>query len=131
MIEHGNRVYQFVAGDQSHPDTDKIYAKLEEVMQKIHEAGLVRQTEFVLHDVKEDVKVDMINKHSEKLALAFGLLVVRNDMPLTIIKNLRICGDCHSVMKLVSSIEKRTIIVRDPKRFHHFTNGICSCKDYW
>lgn len=105
--------------------------QLEEVIQKICEAGLVRQTEFVLHDVEEDVKVDMINKHSEKLALAFGLLVTSNDMPITIIKNLRICGDCHSVMKLVSSIEKRTIIVRDPKRFHHFSNGICSCKDYW
>ncbi|KMS95874.1 hypothetical protein BVRB_004140 [Beta vulgaris subsp. vulgaris] len=131
QIEHGNKVYQFVVGDKSHPCSDKIYAKLEEIIRKVHEAGLVRQTEFILHDVEEDVKLDMINKHSEKLALAFGLLVTNTSMPITIIKNLRICGDCHSVMKLVSLIEKCTIIVRDPKRFHHFANGTCSCKDYW
>ncbi|KAL2895295.1 hypothetical protein RDABS01_011204 [Bienertia sinuspersici] len=131
LIEHENVVYRFLVGDQSHPNSDMIYEKLEEIIRKIHEAGLVRQTEFILHDVEEEVKVDMINKHSEKLALAFGLLVTNTSLPITIIKNLRICGDCHSVMKLVSLIEKRTIIVRDPKRFHHFSNGICSCKDYW
>ncbi|XP_021737063.1 pentatricopeptide repeat-containing protein At5g40410, mitochondrial-like [Chenopodium quinoa] len=131
LIEHGNRVYQFVVGDQSHPNSDKIYAKLEEIVRKVHEAGLVRQTEFILHDVEEEVKIDMINKHSEKLALAFGLLVTNTSIPITIIKNLRICGDCHSVMKFVSLSEKRTIIVRDPKRFHHFADGMCSCKDYW
>ncbi|KNA09882.1 hypothetical protein SOVF_149460, partial [Spinacia oleracea] len=131
LIEHGNRVYQFTVGDQSHPDSDKIYAKLEEIVKKIDEAGLARQTEFILHDVAEEIKLDMINKHSEKLALAFGLLVTTTSMPITIIKNLRICGDCHSVMKVVSLIEKRIIIVRDSKRFHHFANGICSCKDYW
>ncbi|CAO2833775.1 unnamed protein product [Amaranthus hypochondriacus] len=131
LIEHANKVYRFVSGDQSHPYSAKIYSKLEEIIRKIQEVGLERQTKFILHDVEEDIKIDMINKHSEKLALAFGLLVTNTSMPITIIKNIRICGDCHSVMKFVSLMEKRTIIVRDPKRFHHFVNGICSCKDYW
>ncbi|GMH20519.1 hypothetical protein Nepgr_022360 [Nepenthes gracilis] len=131
LIEHENKVYRFVAGDCSHPESDKIYAKLEQLIARILKAGFVRQTQFVLHDVDEYMKEDMINKHSEKLAIAFGLLVSSKGMPITIIKNLRICGDCHSMAKLVSLVENRTIIIRDLKRFHHFADGMCSCGDYW
>ncbi|KAB2603685.1 pentatricopeptide repeat-containing protein [Pyrus ussuriensis x Pyrus communis] len=131
FIEHGNKIHRFVVGDQSHPDSDKIYTKLEEVIGKIREAGFVSETECVLHDVEEEVKEDMISKHSEKLAIAFGLLVTNAGSPIIITKNLRICGDCHSTAKFISLIEKRSIIVRDSKRFHHFETGICSCGDYW
>ncbi|KMS97951.1 hypothetical protein BVRB_4g097120 [Beta vulgaris subsp. vulgaris] len=37
----------------------------------------------------------MINKRSKKLAPAVGLLVTSSRMPITIIKNLRIYGDCY------------------------------------
>ncbi|GFZ10492.1 tetratricopeptide repeat (TPR)-like superfamily protein [Actinidia rufa] len=33
--------------------------------------------------------------------------------------------------KFISLTEKRTIIIRDSKRFHHFVAGSCSCGDYW
>nr|KYP56910.1 hypothetical protein KK1_003161 [Cajanus cajan] len=131
FIEHGNKIHRFVVDDYSHPDSEKIHKKLEELMRKIQEVGFVSETESILHDVDEDVKTDMINKHSEKIALAYGLLVSSTDMPLVIIKNLRICRDCHNTAKFVSLIEKRTIIIRDSKRFHHFSDGLCSCGDYW
>jgi pentatricopeptide repeat protein len=131
FIEHGNKMHRFVVGDRSHPLSEKIYVKLEELIGKIRKAGFVSKTEFVLHDVEEEVKEDMINKHSEKLAIAFGLLVTNAGMPLIITKNLRICGDCHSTAKFISLVEKRAIIIRDSKRFHHFDNGLCSCGDYW
>lgn len=131
FIEHGNKIHRFAVGDQSHPESEKIYTKLEEVIGKIRKAGFVPQTEFILHDVEEAVKEDMISKHSEKLAIAFGLLVINAGMPIIITKNLRICGDCHGTAKFISLIEKRTIIIRDSKRFHHFANGVCSCGDYW
>jgi pentatricopeptide repeat protein len=131
FIEHGNKIHHFVVGDRSHPEWEKIYAKLEELIGKIRKAGFVSKTEFILHDVEEEVKEDMINKHSEKLAIAFGLLVTNKGMPLIITKNLRICGDCHSTAKFISLVEKRTLIIRDSKRFHHFDNGLCSCGDYW
>lgn len=98
---------------------------------KIYEVGFIRRIEFVLYDVEEDVKVDMINKYSEKLVFVFGLFVISNNMSIIIIKNFRICGDCYFVMKFVSLIEKRIIIVRDSKRFYYFVNGICFCRDYW
>ncbi|KAK7323247.1 hypothetical protein VNO77_26712 [Canavalia gladiata] len=131
FIEHGNKIHRFVVDDYSHPDSDKIHKKLEELMRKIQEVGFVSETKSILHDVDEEVKTDMINKHSEKTALAYGLLVGRADMPLVIIKNLRICCDCHNTAKFASLIEKRTIIIRDSKRFHHFSDGLCSCGDYW
>lgn len=130
-IEHGGKVHCFVVGDQSHPDSTQIYAKLGEIIEKIQKAGYVPNTEFVLHDVDEEMKLDMIYKHSEKLAIVFGLLVNIAERPIIITKNLRICGDCHSAAKFISLVEKRTIIVRDSKRFHHFVSGFCSCQDYW
>lgn len=130
-IEHENKIHCFLVGDQSHPESEKIYSKLEELLEKIRKAGYSPRTEYVLQDVEEEVKEDMINKHSEKLAIAFGLLVCKEGAALIITKNLRICGDCHNTAKLISLIEKRTIIIRDPKRFHHFSDGFCSCGDYW
>ncbi|XP_054812565.1 pentatricopeptide repeat-containing protein At5g40410, mitochondrial [Prosopis cineraria] len=131
FIEHGKKIHRFVVDDYSHPDADKIHEKLEELLRKIHEAGFVTETDSVLHNVDEEVKMDMIYKHSEKIALAYGLLVTSPDEPLVIMKNLRICRDCHSTAKFVSLIEKRTIIIRDSKRFHQFLDGSCSCGDYW
>ncbi|CAN1127499.1 Pentatricopeptide repeat-containing protein At5g40410, mitochondrial [Linum perenne] len=132
-IEHGNKINIFVSGDQSHPLREEIYKKLDELVLKIRGSGISARTELVLQDIdEEEVKEEMINKHSEKLAIAFGLLVNGpNEMPLVITKNLRICGDCHDFAKVVSRIEGRKIIVRDTKRFHHFSNGSCSCRDYW
>ncbi|CAN1782083.1 Pentatricopeptide repeat-containing protein At5g40410, mitochondrial [Linum perenne] len=132
-IEHGNKINVFVSGDQSHPLREEIYKKLDELVLKIRGSGISARTELVLQDIdEEEVKEEMINKHSEKLAIAFGLLVNGpNEMPLVITKNLRICGDCHDFAKVVSRIEGRKIIVRDTKRFHHFSNGSCSCRDYW
>lgn len=131
FIEHENKIHRFVVNDQSHPMSEEIHTKLEEIIRKIREAGCVPKTEFILHDIDEELKVDMINKHSEKLAMAFGLLVTGSGVPLIITKNLRICGDCHNTAKFVSLLEKRKIIIRDSKRFHHFSNGLCSCGDYW
>ncbi|XXG60119.1 hypothetical protein AAC387_Pa04g2095 [Persea americana] len=39
------------------------------------------------------------------------------------------CG--HSVLKLMSLVTARELIVRDATRFHHIKNGACSCGDYW
>ncbi|KAM1353561.1 hypothetical protein COP2_034058 [Malus domestica] len=69
--------------------------------------------------------------HSEKLAIAFGLARTPEGTPLRIVKNLRVCRDCHSLTKFVSQAFDREIIVRDRVRFHHFKGGLCSCKDYW
>eukprot|EP01018_Ginkgo_biloba_P030280 Gb_21441 [translate_table: standard] len=130
-IEVKNKVYTFLVGDRSHPQSDKIYAMLESLSEQIKEAGYVPDTNFVLRDVEEEDKEYMLCGHSERLAIAFGLINTSPGTPIRITKNLRVCGDCHNVTKFISRIVEREFIVRDAIRFHHFKGGLCSCGDYW
>ncbi|CAH9072583.1 unnamed protein product [Cuscuta europaea] len=131
-IEIGNKVHTFVAHDKSHQCCDEIYRNLAYVTKKLEmEGGYVAQTKYVLQNVEESEKVELLNGHSERLAMAYALLVTHEKTPIRIMKNLRICGDCHTFIKLASRFLQREIIVRDYKRFHHFRNGACSCGDFW
>eukprot|EP01018_Ginkgo_biloba_P023512 Gb_17382 [translate_table: standard] len=130
-IEVKNRVHTFVVGDRSHAQSDEIYAVLESLAVQMKAAGYEPDTNFVLHDVGEEEKEDILYSHSEKLAIAFGLISTYPGTPIQITKNLRVCGDCHNATKFISKIVGREIVVRDKNRFHHFKNGICSCGDYW
>lgn len=87
-------------------------------------------TNPVLFDIEEEEKEDALVKHSEKVAIAFGLISLEG-VPIRVVMNLRICLDCHDVVKMISKIYHREIIVRDRNRFHHFKNGECSCNGYW
>ncbi|XP_021722079.1 pentatricopeptide repeat-containing protein At2g27610-like [Chenopodium quinoa] len=130
-IEVKNKTYSFLAGDRSHPLSDHIYAKLEELSTRLKDAGYSPDTTYVLHDVEDEHKETILSKHSERLAIAFGLIATPPGTPIQIVKNLRVCGDCHAVIKLISKIEGREITVRDSNRFHHFKGGLCSCGDFW
>lgn len=126
-----NKVTSFGMGDKSHPQTGQIIAKLEELIKMIKETGYVPDTSYALQDTDEEQKEHNLWNHSERIALAFGLINCPEGSPIRIFKNLRVCGDCHSVFKLVSKIVGRKIILRDAYRFHHFSGGKCSCSDYW
>eukprot|EP00252_Welwitschia_mirabilis_P014881 TRINITY_DN32945_c0_g1_i1.p1 TRINITY_DN32945_c0_g1~~TRINITY_DN32945_c0_g1_i1.p1 ORF type:complete len:483 (+),score=70.75 TRINITY_DN32945_c0_g1_i1:159-1607(+) len=124
-------VHEYRSGNVTHPQREEIYAKLESLAGQMKEAGYVPDTRYVLHDVDEHQKEMALMHHSERLAIAFGLLNTPPGQTLRIIKNLRICGDCHNAIKIIAKIVDREIIVRDAKRFHHFKDGKCSCGDYW
>ncbi|KAJ6361366.1 hypothetical protein OIU78_001913 [Salix suchowensis] len=94
-------------------------------------AGYIPTTTEVLLDIDDEDKEDTLNRHSEKLAIAFALLNTPPGTLIRIVKNLRICDDCHSATKFISKIYNREIVVRDRNRFHHFKNGLCSCRDFW
>ncbi|KAJ0736340.1 putative tetratricopeptide-like helical domain superfamily, DYW domain-containing protein [Helianthus annuus] len=131
MIELDNRIYEFVAGDRTHELYKEIHEMIDEMNRKMKMAGYVPTTSEVLLDIGQEDKEDALNKHSEKLAIAFALLKTPPGTPIRIVKNLRVCGDCHSATKFVSKIYEREIIVRDRNRFHHFRDGVCSCNDFW
>ncbi|CAI0468763.1 unnamed protein product [Linum tenue] len=130
-MEIKDKVHTFIVGDRSHPRGKEIYAKLEELSEPLRKAGYVPMVETDLHDVEEREKAKLLYHHSEKLAVAFGLIATPPGAPIRVKKNLRICLDCHTAIKLVSKIASREIIVRDINRFHHFRDGLCSCGDYW
>ncbi|KAK2631339.1 hypothetical protein EUGRSUZ_L03054 [Eucalyptus grandis] len=121
----------FFSGDKSHPLSENIYWKLESLNMKLKELGYVPNKRFSLHDVKDEQKEESLFYHSERLAIAFALITTVEGSTLTVMKNLCICGDCHSAIKLIAKIVDHEIIVRDSSHSHHFRSGICSCGDYW
>ncbi|XP_044976978.1 pentatricopeptide repeat-containing protein At4g32450, mitochondrial-like isoform X2 [Hordeum vulgare subsp. vulgare] len=129
--EARSKVHEYRAGDRSHPETLKIYEELRYLAAHMKEAGYIADTRFVLHDVDPETKEDALLAHSERLAVSYGLITSAARSPIRVIKNLRSCGDCHTALKIISKLVGRQIIARDAKRFHHFENGLCSCKDYW
>jgi len=131
LVELRNSVYEFVMGDRSHPESEQIYQMLAEIADRLRREGYIPRTSNVLADIEEEEKETALNYHSERLAIAFALLKSLSGTPIRIVKNLRVCGDCHTAIKLISKIYDREIIVRDRSRFHHFKGGSCSCKDYW
>ncbi|XP_042513997.1 pentatricopeptide repeat-containing protein At5g48910-like [Macadamia integrifolia] len=131
-IELNGLFHQFLVGDRSHPQTKQIYAFLDEMTTKLKIAGYVPEIREVLLDIDdEEDKETALSRHSEKLAIAFGLINTEPGTTIRIVKNLRVCGDCHEATKFISKVYDREIIVRDRIRFHHFRGGLCSCKDYW
>lgn len=131
LIEVGGTPHVFTSGDQLHPQSTAIYAMLEKLNGKMREAGFQTETVTALHDVEEEEKELMMKVHSEKLAIAFGLIATEPGTEIRIIKNLRVCLDCHTATKFISKVTGRVIVVRDANRFHHFKGGVCSCGDYW
>ncbi|MCL7039211.1 hypothetical protein MKW94_010104 [Papaver nudicaule] len=131
-IEVDGVVHEFISADKLHPRITEIQQKLNHVLKKARtEGGYITNTNPVLFDLSDEEKEQAVSWHSEKLAVAFGLLSTHPGTPIMIVKNLRICDDCHSAMKAISLVFSREIIVRDRSRFHSFREGICSCKDYW
>ncbi|KAK6240363.1 Pentatricopeptide repeat - like 10 [Theobroma cacao] len=131
LVELGNHVYEFVMGDRSHPQSEEIYAMLAEITKRLRLEGYAPHTANVLADIEEEEKENALSYHSEKIAIAFMLLKTAPGTPIRVVKNLRVCADCHMAIKLLSKVFKREIIIRDRSRFHHFRNGSCSCMDYW
>lgn len=124
-------VSQFIAGDWIHSRSKEIYAKVDEMLAKAKLEGYVIDTGEVLHDVEEEEKESQLVYHSEKLAIALGLLSTQVGQTIRISKNLRVCRDCHQLSKFVSRVFQREIILRDRNRFHRFKDGFCSCNDFW
>ncbi|CAI0625785.1 unnamed protein product [Linum tenue] len=114
-IEVDKKVNVFYTGNQTHTQCNEIYKELKELCEKIKAKGYVPDFGFVLQDVEDDEKEHILMSHSERLAIAYGI----------------ISTDCHSAIKCISDITGREIVVRDSNRFHHFKDGSCSCGDYW
>ncbi|XP_020575071.1 pentatricopeptide repeat-containing protein At3g24000, mitochondrial-like [Phalaenopsis equestris] len=124
-IEVAGGVHVFIAGDRRHERSSEIYGKVRELERETGKLGY------------EEKGGEGVWEHSERLAVAMGLLgggggtAAEGRPALRVIKNLRICGDCHEFFKYVSRAVGMEIVVRDVNRYHRFYEGVCSCKDCW
>ncbi|KAL5553980.1 hypothetical protein UlMin_041381 [Ulmus minor] len=131
-IEIDGITNEFFSGDTSHPRRREIYRFLDVIKHKLKIAGYSPDySQAPLVNEHSDTKQSSLESHSERIAIAFGLLSSKPGVPIRIFKNLRVCNDCHAVFKLLSSIFNVEIVMRDRARFHHFKDGACSCMDYW
>ncbi|KAA8516729.1 hypothetical protein F0562_016765 [Nyssa sinensis] len=127
-VEYKGRTNLFVAGDRSHPQTEEIYTMLDRLEDLVKELDGTKKND---QEKRTEELISGLGVHSEKLAIASALLNTGVGTEILVIKNLRVCGDCHLFIKLVSKIVDRQFVVRDATRFHHFKSGVCSCNDYW
>ncbi|KAM7252305.1 hypothetical protein ACFE04_024188 [Oxalis oulophora] len=131
-IEINNMVHEFFAGDGVASFSTALHHAVDELAKELKMSGYVPDTSQVFHaDMGDEEKEITLRYHSEKLAITFGLLNTPPGTTIRIVKNLRVCGDCHSAAKLISLIFDRQIVLRDVQRFHHFKAGKCSCGDFW
>ncbi|PIN26270.1 hypothetical protein CDL12_00974 [Handroanthus impetiginosus] len=131
-VQIRDKIHSFVAGGAFELRNSGEYRqKWEELTEEMEKKGYIPDTGVVLHDIDEEMKVEWVCGHSERLATVFALIHAGPGLPIRITKNLRVCADCHNWMKHASTVSQRKIIVRDTNRFHHFENGKCSCNDYW
>lgn len=131
MVEVNKELHTFVSHDKTHAESKEIYGMLYQMEWQLRFEGYSPDLTQVLHCVDEDEKLKELAGHSQKLAIAYALISTDDTKQIKIFRNLRMCGDCHTYTKLISKIFNREVIVRDRKRFHHFRDGVCSCRDYW
>ncbi|XP_021859326.2 pentatricopeptide repeat-containing protein At1g15510, chloroplastic [Spinacia oleracea] len=124
-IEVKGKVHAFLSDDESHPDIKEVNAVLKSFYEKMEEAGLSK-----VETLSENAsKAEVFCGHSERLAIAFGLINTPPGTPIWVTKNLYMCKSCHNIVKFISKVVRRDICVRDTEHFHHFRNGVCSCSD--
>lgn len=130
-IEINGFVHEFVMGDWSHPEAKEINEILRDISVRVNGTGHEPWIAAVLSKMGDGEKLGALYEHSERLAIAYGLLKTREPEVIRVVKNLRVCADCHEVTKIISRLYNREIIVRDRIRFHKFVDGACSCRDFW
>ncbi|CDP08264.1 unnamed protein product [Coffea canephora] len=131
LIEYNGKALQITNNDCSHAEASMIYDALDIISRKIgddlHVCGVLK---FKPPDLIRR-RAHSTMYHSARLAICAGLLSTPVGTPVLVRKNVRICEDCHNAAKIISEMTDREIVVGDPKFYHRFSNGKCTCKDYW
>ncbi|KAG1367701.1 pentatricopeptide repeat-containing protein, mitochondrial [Cocos nucifera] len=130
-IQINQTVHVFEVDGKPHPDIGEIYFELYQLISEMRRLGYVPDTSCMVQNAGEEEKEKLLRSHTEKLAITYGLINTDKNTPIRVIKNTRVCNDCHMVAKYMSRISGHEIYVRDGVRFHHFIDGKCSCNDYW
>ncbi|KAG8377895.1 hypothetical protein BUALT_Bualt08G0081100 [Buddleja alternifolia] len=126
-IEEERKVHSFVSGDFGQMDGKTVRSWIESIELK-NKASKYRD----MLSIEEEEKEESGGVHSEKLALAFAIIKSPQTFrAIRIVKNPRMCDNCHRFAKLVSKTHGCEIYINDSKCLHHFKHGTCSCGDYW
>ena len=116
QIEVHGQVRSFKAHDPQLERDPKLKAEVKKFAQEILNAGHISDLSHVdtltlsSTPLSEEENFWSLCTHSERIAIAYGLIHLAPDEPLQLTNNLRLCRDCHDAIKLISKIRKRKII---------------------
>lgn len=130
-IQIDQAIHMFSAEGKPHTDAGKIYFELYHLVHEMKKLGYEPDISCVHQNIDEVEKKKLLLSHTEKLAITFGLMNMKSGEPIRVIKNTRVCSDCHTAAKYMSLIRKCEIFMKDGIRFHHFREGECTCNDCW
>lgn len=125
------KIHVFSTEETPHPEEGEIYFELYQLIAEMRKMGYVPDISCVCQNIDDVEKEKVLLSHTEKLAMAYGLIKIKSGLPIRVVKNTTVCRDCHTVAKYISLARNREIFLRDGGRFHHFKNGNCSCNDHW
>ncbi|KAJ8447928.1 hypothetical protein Cgig2_012063 [Carnegiea gigantea] len=74
MVEVKGKLHAFLMEDKSHYQHEQMVLLIDKLDHEMRAMGYRPKTQFVFHDVEEEVKVRMLTNHSERLAIDYGLL---------------------------------------------------------
>ncbi|KAI5064520.1 hypothetical protein GOP47_0021190, partial [Adiantum capillus-veneris] len=100
VVESGN-VNKFVVGDTTHPLSRQIYVKLQDLELKLSQQGYSPNLHWVSQNLSVQSKTVLLCQHSEKLAIACAIINTPEGKDIRIMKNMRVCGDCHAATSLL------------------------------
>ncbi|CAM6072399.1 unnamed protein product [Sphagnum tenellum] len=123
-LDTDSSVWNSVLDDRSHPQTEEIYAELDELTRQIKETGYVPDTHHIMHDFEEQQEEQVISQDSEKLVIAFGLMTTATGSPIHVIKNLGVYMDFHTAPKFISKVSGHESSQGMPAAF--ITYDLCS-----
>ncbi|ONK66023.1 uncharacterized protein A4U43_C06F3380 [Asparagus officinalis] len=127
-IEVKNKIHTFSTGDKP---TAEMEPKLDEFNGMAEEIKTSMMPGFLGSKLDIEGLEDNGAIHGEKLAVAFSLINTPRLRTIKIIKSVKMCTECHNIVKLVSKVYRREILLKDPACLHFFKDGNCSCRDYW
>ena len=104
LVELGNRVYEFVMGHRSNLQSPDIYAMLGEIKIKLKLKGYVCHTSNVPANIEDEEKKTPLAYHSDNIVIAFMLINTPSRTPIRVVKNLRVCTDCHHAINMAQCI---------------------------
>ena len=91
----------FSARGKAHPDEGEIYFELYQLISKMKNLGYIPDVKCVRQHIDYVEKEKMLLAHTEKLAITYGLLKTISNVLVRVIKNMRVCSDCHTTAKYI------------------------------
>ncbi|CAF1985496.1 unnamed protein product [Rotaria magnacalcarata] len=130
--------FQSRVHDKSPSHSTEVYPKLDNIPNEfIENPEYYDSDSIILPSYQSKAGKPSFSTHTELLTIAWHFVVNPNTTRIQLTSNIRICSQGHKSDRTIKTvvavaIRKCEIIIRDSNRIQHFfTNGKCSCKDYF